>query len=82
MSDVLMCKDCGVTNRNYKMVMVNDKLWGEICDEWSDTICSDCMQIRMGREITIKDFKESSVGLNMIPCNASWLERNKNDNQR
>ena len=68
------CKDC---NLEYwwwgHMVMVNDKLWDKICDDYHDHICSECMEERLGRGITTDDFMEPN-----LPCNNSWLaDKNK-----
>ena len=74
--DKAICKDCKTEIFvDVNMIIVKDKLWHKICDKPSDFICDSCMEIRLGRPITINDFKPSSInGVAMIPCNAMWLE--------
>ena len=63
------CKDCKIPlGPDYGMVMVHDKLWEEISDNFWDVICAKCMETRMGRKITEDDFKSEC-----IPCNEDWL---------
>lgn len=75
----LICKDCKIEIFvDVNMVMVKDSLWKKICDKYQDSICDICMGKRLGRPITEKDFKKSSVEwTNIIPCNYMWLERKK-----
>ena len=74
-----ICKDCGTEIFVYvNMVMLKDNLWKEICDKEGDYICDHCIEERMGRKITKKDFKDSSMGLRVIPCNQMWLNYKKN----
>ena len=74
MRTCLICKDCNIEIFvDINMVMLNDKLWEKICDHTEDAICDTCMEKRLGREITKIDFKDSTAGLDMIPCNAWWL---------
>jgi hypothetical protein len=72
----LICDDCGKEIFcDVNMVMVKDSLWKSICDKWEDDLCDKCMEIRMGRPITEKDFKTSSLYKDetIIPCNEWWL---------
>ena len=64
-----ICKDCDLEYWWWcHMIMVNDILWDVICDDYHDEICSDCMEKRLGRDVTTNDFMEPN-----IPCNNSWL---------
>ena len=64
------CKDCGIVYWGYyKMVMLKDSLWVEVCDDWLDCLCSDCIEVRMGRKIQRSDFK----GI-CLPCNEAWFK--------
>lgn len=77
-----ICKDCGIEIFvDINMVIIKDSLWKNICDKHDDDICDICMEKRMGRSITQRDFKESSdKGDKMILCNQWWLwhkEKNK-----
>lgn len=68
-----ICKDCGTeifVDRN--MVMIKHDLWEKICDKHEDSICDECMENRLGRKITKRDFL---IGFKkeMIPCNQAWL---------
>lgn len=72
----LICKDCRTEIFvDVNMVMVKDALWKNICDKREDNICDKCMEKRLGRPITKKDFKPSGEKWNggMILCNAAWL---------
>ncbi len=76
------CKDCGIEIfADVNMVMIKDYLWEQICDKTEDNICDECIEKRMGRNIQMKDFKDTDIGdIEMIPCNALWLaNKNKND---
>jgi len=53
--EIFTCKDCG--NYDYDMYMVNDDIWREYGNE-SNTLCMDCLEKRMGRELTKDDFSE------------------------
>ena len=65
------CKHCelSIRSENFLMVMVNDKLWGDISDDWKDLICHKCIEKRMGRPIVESDFKSEQ-----IPCNEDFLK--------
>jgi hypothetical protein len=68
------CKDCSAKIYvDVNMVMVKDEIWKKICDDWKDVICDHCMEKRLGRAITPADFKGSTMGLDIIPCNQWWL---------
>ena len=77
------CKDCGGSVNPFEsMVMLKDKLWTEICDEFEDIICDKCIEKRMGREIQIEDFKPHKWNeFELIPCNAFWLEHKEKLNE-
>ena len=73
----LICKDCSTEIFvDVNMVMVKDNLWKKICDSFEDAICDKCMEKRLGRPITEKDFKPSYDGIGIIPCNTFWLNYN------
>ena len=76
----LLCKDCSTEIFvDVNMVMIKDELWNKIADKKEDALCDCCMEKRLGRDIKLEDFKKSSFGfvLSMIPCNALWLEEQK-----
>lgn len=79
----LICKDCKTEIFvDVNMVMIKNVLWKKICDKDQDAICDKCMENRMGRKITKKDFKSpSDKFLSIIPCNAMWLW-NKDQQQK
>lgn len=63
------CKDCKTPIFvDYNMVMIKDTLWKIICDAQEDYICDVCMERRLGRQITVRDFRSKG-----IPCNEVWL---------
>lgn len=70
-----ICKDCGTEIfGNINMVMLKQELWKKICDAHKDNICDRCIEIRMDRSITEKDFKQPAIeGRKIISCNHSWL---------
>lgn len=73
-----ICKDCSAEIYvDDNMVMIKDELWESICDKTEDAYCDCCMEKRLGRKITTSDFKPSTMGLDMIPCNAWWLGAQK-----
>lgn len=75
----LICKDCPTEIFvDVNMVMIKDELWEKIADKKEDALCDCCMEKRLGRKITTKDFKTSSMGMDMIPCNAMWLHYKEN----
>jgi len=47
------CTDCG--NYDYDMYMVSDDIWNKYGNQ-TNTLCMDCLQKRMGRKLTKKDF--------------------------
>lgn len=70
----LMCKDCPAEIFvDVNMVMIKDSLWAKICDKKEDAYCDRCMEKRLGRKIIIADFKNSTMGMDIIPCNGFWL---------
>ena len=78
----LICKDCPTEIFvDVNMVMIKDELWMQICDKKEDAYCDCCMEKRLGRKITPDDFKSSSFGMRMIPCNAMWLQYKKNNKE-
>lgn len=79
----LICKDCPTEIFvDVNMVMIKDELWKQICDKTEDAYCDCCMEKRLGRKITEQDFKGSSSGRNIIPCNWWWLEEQKIKNKQ
>lgn len=71
----LLCKDCRIeifSNKN--MIMIKDKLWKQICDDDRDAYCDNCIEKRLKRPITQKDFKPWRDGqMKIIPCNYFWI---------
>lgn len=75
------CKDCNENvYANYNMVMIHDAIWVLICDEYEDMLCDECMEKRLGREITESDFR-LTYGM-VAPCNLLWLENKKNNYEK
>lgn len=74
-----ICKDCDVEIfANVNMVIVKDDIWKSICDEDEDNICDKCMEKRLGRTITEKDFEAPyDKSMIIIPCNYAWLQYRK-----
>ena len=69
----LLCDDCGTEIFcDLNMVMVNDALWKKVAGKKHNdpdcAYCADCMEKRLGREITPKDFREPGTF-----CNEMWL---------
>jgi hypothetical protein len=64
------------------MVMIKDELWKKIADKKEDALCDCCMEKRLGRKMTKDDFKASSDGMPMIPCNAMWLWNKKTEKEK
>jgi len=70
------CEQCGalVHAKNGKMVMLKDELWLSIAKK-EEFICDCCIEKRLGRPITVEDFKEPSekykkhYGINFILVN-------------
>jgi len=56
------CRDCEGSTENY---MVHNALWGEFVPEDDHQggffICLTCLEDRMGRELTIKDFTDKPI---------------------
>lgn len=72
------CKDCKKeVYVDVNMVMIKDELWEKIADKHLDVYCDCCIEKRLGRPISVEDFKTSTMGLNMIPCNVWWLKEQK-----
>jgi hypothetical protein len=77
------CKDCNIIYDAFDhMVIIHDKLWLELADNKEDCICDKCIEKRLGRKLTLDDFKKSNEpnlldGSNMILCNMFWA-KNKN----
>ncbi len=71
----LICKDCNTEIfSDTNMVMLKDAIWKKVSDSFEDAICDKCIEKRLGRNITLSDFKPSSInGVEMIPCNQFWL---------
>lgn len=67
------CKDCHGEITLTNMVMLKEDLWKTISDDTMDLLCDKCMERRMGRPISVKDFKNHSLGSSVIPCNEAWL---------
>jgi hypothetical protein len=79
----LMCKDCPTEIFvDVNMVMVKDELWMKICDNKEDALCDCCMEKRLKRKITQEDFKTSTCGFDMIPCNSAWLWNKKSKKEQ
>ena len=67
------CKDCGKDVRNPKdMYMLEDNLWKQLGLKPGDFLCIDCLEKRLGREITQDDLK-------VLPINYfnTWLVENR-----
>lgn len=69
MQESLICKCCGI--QNFDMVMIKDDLWLSISENCKDLLCVNCMESKLGRRITERDFKSPG-----IPCNEFWLWKN------
>jgi len=54
------CQDCG--DPNYNMYMVNDDIWKKYGNKY-DTLCMDCLEKRMGRNLTKDDFSQHKDAL-------------------
>lgn len=71
----LICDGCGVEIFiDVNMVMLKDELWKSLVKDPDSALCDKCIEKEMGRPIERKDFKESTMGLPMIPANAWWIE--------
>ena len=74
------CRLCDkrIDGFNGEMVMLKDELWLSIAEK-KDVLCSSCIENKLGRLITSKDFKPSSLsnGLGIIPCNYIFMEKRK-----
>lgn len=64
------CKDCSkkFLCTDGKMIMLKNNIWKKISDKQNDEICSDCIEIRLGRKIKKKDLNPGK-----IPCNYYFL---------
>lgn len=68
----LICDDCGIEIFwNFNMVMLHDDLWREISDDIFDSYCDCCIEKRLGRPISPKDFRTVN---GQALCNITWWE--------
>ena len=75
------CKDCGENYPFSKMVILANRVWLYIADT-EDSLCSDCIEKRLGRKINKKDFPNKKVqvyrgqriNLRTIPINQLFFK--------
>jgi uncharacterized protein YbaR (Trm112 family) len=70
---VCVCKDCHLIFycNDGMMVMLRDDLWQKICDNFSDTICVNCIEKRLNRTIENEDYKNVKTPCNQFHINAA-----------
>jgi len=65
------CEQCGNDLNGWvDMVMLKNELWLSITNK-EDLLCNDCIIDRLGRKITVEDFKEGDIN-GHIPCNMNY----------
>lgn len=67
----MLCADCGVdTDDIHEFYMVNDELWLQAVpiqkENESRVLCVGCLERRIGRQLTSKDFTDAPVNRNDI----------------
>jgi len=56
------CLDCGVnTADNYEYYMVKNKIWRKAHPEDDGMLCIGCLEVRLGRVLTHKDFTSAPI---------------------
>ncbi len=54
MEDDYRCKDC---RKAIELFMLLDSLWLNLADHKRDKLCLRCCEVRIGRDLSIDDFK-------------------------
>jgi hypothetical protein len=56
------CLACAVNTLHIgEYYMVTDEVWGQACPEGKGMLCIGCLEARLGRELTARDFTDAPV---------------------
>ena len=59
----LSCDTCNIIYFTY---MITDDVWLSIFDNLKGYCCLKCLELKLGRELTIKDFVPTPINFNII----------------
>ena len=61
------CLACGInTLLIQEYYMLTDEVWDQACPEGKGMLCIGCLEARLGRELTARDFTDAPVNSSMF----------------